>query len=194
MPGSNPPKSLLHATTSSSGSERRLSGKSGDSTKAHGGCSDPLKATLDALQCISESNATCAGAAYNTEEFKKFHNGIETNADIGEDFWRRTFTLLTLSFDYDYMMNAGHNLASLRYKETIKLTDGSNFGLPASSTYPWGYERVQHEHALVTVDDQCKIITWDQYGDNEEQDLDIPVGVIAAMLCFKGFAEMCAPP
>jgi len=44
-----------------------------------GGCKDPLKATLDTLQCISDSNATCAGANYNTEEFKKYHNGKDTN-------------------------------------------------------------------------------------------------------------------
>ena len=87
------------ATTSSSGSERRLSGKSGDSTKAHGGCSDPLKATLDALQCISESNATCAGAAYNTKEFKKIHNNIDTNTVIdGAGFWDGIFALIPSEF------------------------------------------------------------------------------------------------
>lgn len=91
-------------------------------------------------------------------------------------------------------MNAGPNMASVRYREIIKFTDGSNFGLPASSEYPWSYVRVQHEHALVTVDDECKIKTWDQYGDNKEQDLDDPVGKILAQLCLKGFAEMCVPP
>lgn len=162
-----------------------------------GGCSDPLKATLDALECISESNATCAGAAYNTEEFKKFHNGIDTNTVIeGAAYWEGAFSLVTLSFTYDHLMNAGPNMASVRYREIINFSNGTNFGLPASSEYPWSYEAIQHEHALVTVDDECKIKTWDQYGDNEEQDLDDPVGAMIAQLCLKGIAspEMCVPP
>ncbi len=162
-----------------------------------GGCGDPLKATLDALQCISESNATCAGAAYNTGEFKKYHNGIDTNTVIdGAAFWKGAFSLLTLDFTYDHLMNAGPNMASIRYREIIKFTNGTNLGLPASSEYPWSYEAIQHEHALVTVDDKCKIKTWDQYGDNEEQDLDDVVGAIMAQLCLKQIAppEMCVPP
>ncbi len=162
-----------------------------------GGCSDPLKATLDALQCISESNATCAGAAYNTREFKKIHNGIDTNTVIdGAAFWEGAFSLFTLSFTYDHLMNVGPNMASVRYIEFINFTNGTNLGLPASSEYPWSYEAIQHEHALVTVDDECKIKTWDQYGDNEEQDLDDAVGAIMAQLCLKGIAppEMCVPP
>ena len=29
---------------------------------------------------------------------------------------------------------------------------------------------MQHEHALVTVNADCKMIKWDQYGDNIEQE------------------------
>ena len=38
-----------------------------------------------------------------------------------------------------------------------------------SDEYPFGQTFVQHEHALVTVDGNCKIALWDQYGDDMEQ-------------------------
>ena len=76
-------------------------------------------------------------------------------------------------------MNVGPNMASIRYIEYLKFTNGTTLGLPASSEFPWSYETMQHEHALVTVDDECKIKTWDQYGDNEQQ---INEGAIAAIM------------
>ena len=38
-----------------------------------------------------------------------------------------------------------------------------------SIEYPFSQTFVQHEHALVTVDGDCKIALWDQYGDDMEQ-------------------------
>ena len=35
---------------------------------------------------------------------------------------------------------------------------------------PKQVEISQHQHALVTVNADCKIIEWDQYGDNIEQE------------------------
>ncbi len=164
-------------------------------TLASGGCSDPLKATLDTLQCISDANATCAGAGYNTEEFKKFHNTKDTNTVIdGAGFWAGAFALLKLSFSYDFKMNVGPNMASIRYIEYVDFTNGTSFGLPASSVYPFGFKAIQHEWALVTVDDECKIKTWDQYGDDKEQkDVD---DAAAAILCLLGIypPEACVPP
>lgn len=61
------------------------------------------------------------------------------------------------------------------------MSDGTNFGLPASSEYPFGVTILQHEHALIDVDDDCKIVTWDQYGDDAEQtDVD---DAVADLLC-----------
>jgi len=51
---------------------------------------------------------------------------------------------------------------------------------------------LQHEHALVTVDNDCRMILWDQYGDNKEQsDVDDNSNVI---LCAIGFlpVEVCS--
>lgn len=162
-----------------------------------GGCSDPLKATLDTLQCITDRNATCAGASYNTE-FKKYHNGVDTNTVInGAAFWEEAFTLYSnISFTFDHLMNVGPNMASIRYIEFLKFTNGTTLGLPASSEFPWSYETMQHEHALVTVDDECKIKTWDQYGDNEQQINEGAIAAIMAELCAKQMAppEMCVPP
>ena len=163
-----------------------------------GGCKDPLAATLNTLQCIADSNVTCAGAGYNTVEFKKYHNGEDTNTMIdGTTFWEGVLTLTSLSFTYDHTMNVGHNMASIRYVEYVNFTDGTSVGLPASSEYPWSAKVVQHEHALVTVDDECRIKTWDQYGDNKEQaEADDVSAAIFAELCAKQIAppEMCEPP
>jgi len=77
----------------------------------------------------------------------------------GADFWAGAFSLVKLSFSYDHLMNVGPNMASIRYKEIVDFPDGTSFGIPPSSEYPWGFKVIQHEHALVTVDDECKIKT-----------------------------------
>lgn len=61
------------------------------------------------------------------------------------------------------------------------MDDGSSLGLPPSAEYPFGAIVYQHEHGIVDVDDDCKLVFWDQYGDDKEQtDLDDAVG---ALLC-----------
>jgi hypothetical protein len=135
-----------------------------------GGCENPLNAVLDILQCISEGDVACASLGYNTGEFKKIHNGKDTGTVInGESYWSFVLSLVKLDFSYDHMVNIGHNMASIRYIEKVLFTDGTAFELPASNDYPWSTEIEQHEHVLVTVDDGCKIKTWNQYGDNTEQ-------------------------
>lgn len=67
-------------------------------------------------------------------------------------------------------MNIGPNtMASIHYIEGVKFTDGSNVGHSPSTDYPFSFEHVQHEHALVTVGDDFRIIWWDQYGGDAEQ-------------------------
>ena len=39
-----------------------------------------------------------------------------------------------------------------------------------SAEYPFAQTFVQHEHALVSLDADCRITKWDQYGDDAEQD------------------------
>jgi hypothetical protein len=109
---------------------------------------------------------------------------------INEDFWAFAFLLVTIHIDINYQMNnIAPNKASIRYVETVTTDDGSNFGLPPSSTYPFGQVFLQYEHAIVTVDDNCRMIAWDQYGDNKEQtDVDDASG---AILCSIGVVEFC---
>ena len=52
---------------------------------------------------------------------------------------------------------------------TDKVSLGAFGNTPSSSEYPYSQTFYQHEHALVTVNDDCRIILWDQYGDNKEQ-------------------------
>ena len=76
--------------------------------------------------------------------------------------------------DIDHQINVGHNKASIRYVEKITTTDKVSFGTfgstSSSSEYPYIQTFYQHEHALITVNDDCRIILWDQYGDNKEQE------------------------
>mmetsp|Transcript_18394 Transcript_18394/g.34137 ORF Transcript_18394/g.34137 Transcript_18394/m.34137 type:complete len:246 (-) Transcript_18394:370-1107(-) len=134
-------------------------------------CPDPLSAILAILKCVEEENVTCASAGYNSAKFTKLHNEVDTNTtiDAGGDFWTAAFALVDLSLDINHKMNIGPNRASIRYVEVVNFTTGVEFGLPSSTEYPFGQSFVQHEHALVTVDNDCKMTLWDQYGDNEEQ-------------------------
>lgn len=119
------------------------------------GCATPVEAVLDVMQCIEDENPTCTDAGYNPQ-FRKLHNGIDTETPINRlGFWVGTFWLLDLKLDYDHVAQVGDNQVSLRYVETVSFRDGEEF--------------IQHEHALITVDDNCKMILWDQYGDNQEQ-------------------------
>ena len=92
-------------------------------------------------------------------------------------------------------MNIGTNKASIRYVETITTTDGANLGFtkaPPSFEYPYSQVFIQHEHALVEVDNDCRIIMWDQYGDNKEQtDVDDAVDIIVLdMICKRSILPL----
>ena len=148
-------------------------------------CPDPLTAILATLECVSKEDPVCASAGYDADNFKKYHNGVDTNTviDAGGNFWSGAFALLDISLEYDHMINlATPNQASIRYKEIVKMTTGAEFGVEQPCTIsPWGDTYIQHEHALVTVNDDCKMVTWDQYGDNEEQSaVDKAAGLIVS--------------
>lgn len=153
----------------------------------YGFCFNPKKAVLTLLECVGNLDAACAAESYNPE-FKRFHNEQFTGDIAVKDptFWGGAFTFFP-SFDIDIKFAEnigwfGTNMASVRYIEKVTSTDGTNLGSPTSSTtFPYSQEVVQHEHAIVTVDNACKILKWSQYGDNKEQtDVDIISG---ALLC-----------
>ena len=141
------------------------------------------------LQCVADANVTCASAGYNADAFVKLHNGIDTitKIDSGGDYWGGAFSQVDFGFSYDHQMNIGPNRAILRYIEEVEFTDGSNNGFPPSTEYPWSYSFVQHEDALVSVDDDCRITSWDQYGDDVEQNHHYDAsGVVFGILCSAG--------
>lgn len=159
------------------------------------GCVDPLAAIMTTLNCVAIEDVACASAGYN-DSFIKLHNSVDTNTviDSGGSFWSNAFLQLNFAFSYHYTANIGPNRASVRYVEDVTFTDGSDFGLPASTEYPFGLNVLQYEHALVTVDDDCKIILWDQYGDNAEQDaVDDASFAMIEVLCTVGIfpAPVC---
>lgn len=141
------------------------------------------------LQCVADANVTCASAGYNADAFVKLHNGIDTitKNDSGGDYWGGAFSQVDFGFSYDHRMNIGPNRAILRYIEEVEFTDGSNYGFPPSTEFPWSYSFVQHEDALVSVDDDCRITSWDQYGDDVEQNHHYDAsGVVFGILCSAG--------
>lgn len=108
------------------------------------------------------------------------------------EFWTGAFSVVDLSFDIKFTSNPSKNLASVRYVELVVTDDGTNFGLPPSSEYPFDVTMLQHEHALVTVDDDCKILEWNQYGDDREQTaVDVVVADLSCVVTSENPDEDC---
>ena len=149
------------------------------------GCEDPLTAIMKTLDCVVAEDEPCASSGYDLN-FVKLHNGINTNVTgLGSgEFWTGVFALLDMELDYSHQANIGPNQASVRYVEKVTFTNGASLGLAPSTEYPYGAEMLQHEHAIVTVNDDCKMVLWDQYGDNKEQK---DVDEAAAMILCRDF-------
>jgi len=181
--------SALAVSASSSARSRDPKAKKAKSSKGiedTDECKDPLAAIQHTLQCIADGDALCAAEGYDAAAFKKIHNGKDTGIVLGDggEYWQFALQLSTLSFSFDHEANIGPNMASIRYIEGVKFTDGTAFGLPASTDYPFSAYSVQHEHALVTVDDDCKMTKWDQYGDDAEQStVDNTSGAVIGVFC-----------
>lgn len=102
------------------------------------------------------------------------------------DLWSVVFLAFDFSFDFKFFNNPNVNEASVRYVQTITTTDGEPYGLEG---YPFGQTLLQHEHVIVTVDNDCKLVNWDQYGDNKEQTDEGEV--LNDLLCAIGMASDC---
>jgi hypothetical protein len=149
-------------------------------------CKNPNNIVLAAMACIEAEDVGCS--AVYAPGFKKIHNEIESILVLNEEMWQGTFLFLDLKLETRYIATIGENQVSYRYIESVITSDGANLGLAPSVTYPFSQTFIQHKHALVTLDDDCKILTWDQYGDNQEQrDVD---EVAAAMLCIIGLGPV----
>lgn len=117
-------------------------------------CDDPMQAVLDTLECIENEYPLCSASGYSSN-FVKLHNTIDTDTDApGAAFWWAAFLFADFVLDIDHVALVDQDQVSLRYVETVTLN---------------GQDYVQHEHALVTVDEDCRMVLWDQYGDDAEQ-------------------------
>ncbi len=169
---------VLKKSWSNKASKKQKSGSNKASKKqkkshSEGGCEDPLAAIMQTLQYVADGGDPVSTAMGYAGGYMRIHNGVDTGLDFGDDpaeYFEFLFQLGSLSFSFDHQVNVGPNMASIRYVKGVQFTDGTAFGLPASDEYPFNTSYVQHEHALVTVDDDCKVLLWDQYGDNAEQD------------------------
>jgi hypothetical protein len=92
----------------------------------------PARHFLTTLDCVEKGNAICASVGYSATAFRKLHNGIDTNTtiDAGGNFWNGAFALSDLILEINHQMNIGPNQASIRYVETVVMTDGTSLGLP----------------------------------------------------------------
>jgi len=118
-------------------------------------CWRPVRAVLETLECVQSEDAACAADGY-APGFVKLHNGIDTNTVIsGPEYWAGAFQLIDIDLDINHVARVSRDEISLRYVETVTFITGDVF--------------YQHEHALITVDEDCKMTLWDQYGDNAEQ-------------------------
>jgi len=124
-------------------------------------CEDPIGSILSTLTCIEEQDADCASLGY-APNFAKLHNGVDTHTKIGGKFiWQTGFDVSKIKLDINHQMNIGTNKASIRYVETVTTTDEANLGFtkaPPSFENPYSQVFIQHEHALVEVDNDCRIV------------------------------------
>ncbi|CAM9344360.1 unnamed protein product, partial [Scytosiphon promiscuus] len=131
-------------------------------------CSDPAGAVLDLLVCFEVGDVDCITGAY-TSGFETYHNEVLATADYSFDdpvYWTNAVLSTNETFNVQFSSNPSPNLASVRYIQTVSTIEDASIGLVG---YPYGQNVTQYEHALVTVDDDCKMVKWDQYGDNQEQ-------------------------
>lgn len=129
---------------------------------------------LETLLCIEEGDAECARAGY-TPDFVKLHNGVDTQTDIDAAFADGVFQVVHIALDINHFEKVDKNHLSIRYVETVDFTPSAvlppGFPPDAIPGFPTPQDTTfyQYEHALVTVDDEGRMVAWDQYGDNAEQ-------------------------
>ena len=130
-------------------------------------CRSPIEAVLNAMECFENEDPECVANAY-TDDFELLHNGLKTGVDPSNVmYWKLAFFFSDFSVDINHLSRIGRKQVSIRYIETLDFVNG--------------IEVNQHEHALVTLDRDCKIQLWDQYGDNGEQ--QAVADAIQAILC-----------
>ena len=90
------------------------------------------------------------------------------------EYWEKwigdVFDFVELSFEIESVSKLSKNTAEIRWVEKSVTVDGSAFGLPPSSEYPFGQTYVIHRAETVEFDDYCKILKRDvTEGDDERK-------------------------
>ena len=101
-------------------------------------CADPLGAVLAIMDCIEREDLACATAGY-AKEFVKTHNGIVDPTAIALDepeFWGGAFFVVDLALTYNFRDHFDTNRVSLRYVESVKTLDVSNYTVPGLGKGP----------------------------------------------------------
>ena len=165
-------------------------GKRGQTSASWGSepCPDPLAAIRQTMDCLEVKNSSCVNQGYNWIRFNKYHNGKNVGLQLFpvDIYWQMALKFSTFKLIYDHAINVGTNKASVRYIEDIRMSNGTEFDIPPNSIYPFNEHIVQYEHALVSVDNDCKMTRWDQYGDDAEQkEVDDAMAKFMADECVK---------
>lgn len=150
----------------------RVKGGAGDAeaTKKKGkknSCKDPVKAVLANIACFVAKDVDCSVAAAGPGA-KELRDEIDLETVPDEEFWQTAFLYVDQKYETKQISTIGENQVSYRYIRTTITSDGAALGLPPSASYPFSETFIQHEHALVTVDDDCKVLVWDAYGGSQE--------------------------
>lgn len=137
--------------------------------KAEEICSDPIAAVLATMHCFINGDTRCIANSYS-DDFVLIHNGTPTDTNPhNELYWKYAFMYSDFTIDINHLMQIEEDRVSARYIERLDFVNGKTI--------------YQHEHALITVDKDCKIKLWDQYGDSTEQ--EVMIATLRAILCQK---------
>ena len=55
------------------------------------GCADPMASILATLKCIEEADSSCAASGYDSMNFVKLHNGVDTKTTMNGLLWKFAF-------------------------------------------------------------------------------------------------------
>lgn len=140
-------------------------------------CEDPVGAIVTWLdECWPNEDFNCSAYGYDVPNFRSKLNGVWMNNGTVVDRSTPTVQLFLaaahFSFDINHAALVGENIVSIRFTETVTMTDGTDFGLEPSTEYPWAVTYSQWEHVLATLNSNCQVMLWDVTGDKEEQNLE----------------------
>ena len=133
-------------------------------------CADPAAAVLQQKTCVGVSNVECATVLTSPMVSLITNNVLDAAQSrftpLGyELMWVVNTALTDMYYDIKYISNIPDqpNKVEIRFQEFFPYEDrwtGDN-----SDYLPANFTLVQHDHVIITVNDDCQIQEWDQVAD-----------------------------